>query len=82
MPMVSKGCLHGAALEAAGEGCIPWYLLPSVQPVERGLTAVAVHLLPPQIIFAKDAHYALRDLAHAGYEVIGLDWTIRPQEAR
>ncbi|KAM6342903.1 uroporphyrinogen decarboxylase isoform 2-T2 [Alca torda] len=35
-----------------------------------------------QIIFAKDAHYALRDLAHAGYEVVGLDWTIRPQEAR
>uniref|UniRef100_A0A8D0KQN5 Uroporphyrinogen decarboxylase n=1 Tax=Strix occidentalis caurina TaxID=311401 RepID=A0A8D0KQN5_STROC len=24
-----------------------------------------------QIIFAKDAHYALRDLAHAGYEVSG-----------
>lgn len=39
-------------------------------------------LLCPQIIFAKDAHYALRDLAHAGYEVVGLDWTIRPQEAR
>lgn len=38
--------------------------------------------LPPQIIFAKDAHYALEDLAQAGYEVVGLDWTIRPEEAR
>ncbi|XP_064372195.1 uroporphyrinogen decarboxylase isoform X3 [Dromaius novaehollandiae] len=35
-----------------------------------------------QIVFAKDAHYALGDLACAGYEVVGLDWTIRPQEAR
>lgn len=52
--------------------------------MERGLThcGVTACLLCPQIIFAKDAHYALRDLAHAGYEVVGLDWTIRPQEAR
>uniref|UniRef100_A0A8C5QLW5 Uroporphyrinogen decarboxylase n=1 Tax=Leptobrachium leishanense TaxID=445787 RepID=A0A8C5QLW5_9ANUR len=36
----------------------------------------------PMIVFAKDAHYALEDLSQAGYEVVGLDWTIRPQEAR
>ncbi|KAF7254724.1 Uroporphyrinogen decarboxylase [Varanus komodoensis] len=36
----------------------------------------------PMIVFAKDAHYALEDLAQSGYEVVGLDWTIRPQEAR
>uniref|UniRef100_A0A8C6ZR54 Uroporphyrinogen decarboxylase n=1 Tax=Nothoprocta perdicaria TaxID=30464 RepID=A0A8C6ZR54_NOTPE len=35
-----------------------------------------------QIVFAKDAHYALPELARAGYEVVGLDWTIRPQDAR
>lgn len=42
----------------------------------------SAHFLLPQIVFAKDAHYALRDLAQAGYEVVGLDWTIQPQEAR
>ncbi|XP_077190066.1 uroporphyrinogen decarboxylase isoform X2 [Paroedura picta] len=36
----------------------------------------------PMIVFAKDAHYALEELAESGYEVVGLDWTIRPQEAR
>lgn len=63
---------------------VPGYLPPPVSPAERGLThsRITARLLPPQIIFAKDAHYALRDLAHAGYEVVGLDWTIRPQEAR
>ncbi|XP_063283777.1 uroporphyrinogen decarboxylase isoform X2 [Pelobates fuscus] len=36
----------------------------------------------PMIVFAKDAHYALENLSQSGYEVVGLDWTIRPQEAR
>ncbi|KAM7542131.1 hypothetical protein Aperf_G00000017441 [Anoplocephala perfoliata] len=38
--------------------------------------------LPPLIIFAKDGHYALADLAAVGFEVIGLDWTIDPAVAR
>ncbi|XP_060087708.1 uroporphyrinogen decarboxylase [Heteronotia binoei] len=36
----------------------------------------------PMIVFAKDAHYALEDLAESGFEVVGLDWTICPQDAR
>ena len=36
----------------------------------------------PQIVFAKGAHYALPHLSSSGYDVVGLDWTIRPQEAR
>lgn len=36
----------------------------------------------PQIVFAKGAHYALPQLSSSGYDVVGLDWTIRPQEAR
>lgn len=36
----------------------------------------------PMTIFAKGAHYALQDLAKSGYDVIGLDWTIDPEEAR
>uniref|UniRef100_A0A8C7BL23 Uroporphyrinogen decarboxylase n=1 Tax=Neovison vison TaxID=452646 RepID=A0A8C7BL23_NEOVI len=35
-----------------------------------------------QIIFAKDGHFALEELAHAGYEVVGLDWTVAPKKAR
>nr|CDS32386.1 uroporphyrinogen decarboxylase [Hymenolepis microstoma] len=38
--------------------------------------------LPPIIMFAKDGHYALADLASVGFEVIGLDWTMEPAVAR
>ncbi|KAF6768424.1 hypothetical protein AHF37_09699 [Paragonimus kellicotti] len=38
--------------------------------------------LPPLIVFAKDGHYALRDLVDCGYDVLSLDWTITPSEAR
>jgi uroporphyrinogen decarboxylase len=36
----------------------------------------------PRILFAKGAHYALDDLAQAGYDVLGLDWTTDPRLAR
>lgn len=35
-----------------------------------------------QIIFAKDAHFALEELSQSGYEVVSLDWTVKPQNAR
>ncbi|XP_043199586.1 uroporphyrinogen decarboxylase-like isoform X2 [Amphibalanus amphitrite] len=35
----------------------------------------------PMTIFAKGAHYALEQLADSGYEVVGLDWTVDPQDA-
>uniref|UniRef100_A0A2K5V2T0 Uroporphyrinogen decarboxylase n=1 Tax=Macaca fascicularis TaxID=9541 RepID=A0A2K5V2T0_MACFA len=35
-----------------------------------------------QIIFAKDGHFALEQLSQAGYEVVGLDWTVAPKKAR
>ena len=43
-----------------------------------------LELLSPslKIIFAKGAHYALKQLASVGYEVVGLDWTMNPEEAR
>jgi len=44
--------------------------------VQQGLTAV------PMIIFAKDAHYSLEELSMSDYEVVGLDWTIEPSQAR
>lgn len=36
----------------------------------------------PMIVFAKDAHYGVEDLAKTEYDVIGLDWTIDPGSAR
>lgn len=39
-------------------------------------------LLLLQTIFAKGAHYALKDLAESGYDVMGIDWTVDPAVAR
>lgn len=39
-------------------------------------------VLSSQIIFAKDGHFALEELAQAGYDVVGLDWTVSPKKAR
>lgn len=36
----------------------------------------------PMTIFAKGAWYALRDLCDSGYQVVSLDWTQSPTEAR
>lgn len=43
---------------------------------EKGLPAV------PMTVFAKGAHYALKELSESSYEVVGLDWTMVPEEAR
>lgn len=36
----------------------------------------------PMVVFAKDAHFAIEDLANSGYDVVSLDWTIKPTHAR
>lgn len=36
----------------------------------------------PKIVFARGAHYAVEALAAAGYEVLGLDWTMDPAAVR
>lgn len=38
--------------------------------------------LVPMTVFAKDAHFALEDLAKSGYDVVSVDWTIKPTHAR
>lgn len=42
----------------------------------------ARHPEVPIIVFARGAHYALADLSVAGFDVLGLDWTIDPRHAR
>ncbi|XP_054268085.1 uroporphyrinogen decarboxylase [Macrosteles quadrilineatus] len=33
-------------------------------------------------VFAKGAHYAIKELANSPYDVVGLDWTVDPEIAR
>ncbi len=42
----------------------------------------AAHPDVPLTIFARGAHYALEDLADSDYDVISVDWTVDPAEAR
>ncbi|KER32065.1 hypothetical protein T265_01839 [Opisthorchis viverrini] len=60
------------------------YLIQVVHGVRSRLTNEAgfsAEQLPPLIVFAKDGHYALRQLVDSGYDVIGLDWTVQPMQA-
>lgn len=36
----------------------------------------------PMVIYAKGGSHSLREQAQLGYEVIGIDWTIDPVDAR
>jgi uroporphyrinogen decarboxylase len=36
----------------------------------------------PMAIFARGSHYALEDLDKSNYDIISLDWTITPENAR
>jgi uroporphyrinogen decarboxylase len=36
----------------------------------------------PMVVFAKGAMHSLAEMADLGYDVIGLDWSIDPEEAR
>lgn len=53
-------------------------------PYLEDIAARVKHACPdvPLIVFAKGAHYALDVLADTDYDVIALDWTMDPQEAR
>lgn len=35
-----------------------------------------------QVLFAKGASFCLKEQADLGYEVLGVDWTVKPKEAR
>lgn len=54
------------------------YLRQIAQKVKEKLGSDAV----PMTIFAKGAHYAIRELSQSGYDVVSLDWTVSPQNAR
>jgi len=57
------------------------YLLQINNKVKEALANEKLEVVP-MTVFAKGGHYALESLSKSGYEVVGLDWTIRPEEAR
>ena len=56
------------------------YNLFSLQYISKICDAIAP--LAPVTVFAKDAHFALSNMAKLNCNTIGLDWTINPQDAR
>jgi uroporphyrinogen decarboxylase len=52
------------------------FALPYMQRISKEVAEV------PLILFAKDAHYILKEFGQTNCAVIGLDWTIDPQKAR
>ena len=59
--------------------CLPFLMAIAVR-VKGELRRL--NLVVPMIVIAKGAHFALEKLAQAGYDVVGLDWTIDPMLAR
>ncbi|XP_039273150.2 uroporphyrinogen decarboxylase-like [Styela clava] len=57
------------------------YLKRIVDEVKKNLIEADIEPVP-MIVFAKDAYYAIEDLAQTKYDVIGLDWTVDPVQAR
>jgi len=61
------------------------YSLPYIRQISTGVkqALAKLNLNPvPMTIFAKDAHFALEELSESDYEVVSLDWTIKPTNAR
>lgn len=64
------------------EFCLP-YITRIASTVKARLRAAgAAEPLPPMVIFARGAHYALEDLATLDYDVIQIDWTMDRKQAR
>ncbi|EDV23099.1 uncharacterized protein TRIADDRAFT_27704 [Trichoplax adhaerens] len=57
------------------------YLRDICKNVKRELVDAKIDPVP-MIVFARGAHYALQELASTDYDVISVDWTIDPKEAR
>lgn len=56
------------------------FMIPDLQRIAREVSARYPDV--PLIIFARGAHHALNSFAKSEFAVIGLDWTIRPADAR
>jgi len=67
--------------------CLPsnlWslYALPYLRNIATRVKQKLGDDAVPMIIYAKGAHFAMSDLTHSEYDVIGLDWTMNVHDAR
>lgn len=73
---------HGGLLSAESFAtyCLP-YLGQIAQRVKEKLSKSKLPVVP-MTVFAKGSHYAVEELSRLEYDVIGIDWTINPNDAR
>jgi len=56
------------------------FCLPYLKEIGEKLKESCPHV--PLIVFAKGSNYALEKLSKLSYDVVGIDWTIEPKDAR
>ncbi len=56
------------------------YLKQIAVAVKKSLEAIDA--VVPMCVFARGSHYALEDLEKTSYDVVSLDWTMDPKQAR
>ena len=57
------------------------YLKQIAVRVKQELHGLGLEVVP-MVLFAKGANYALEDMSDSEYDVLSLDWTVDPAEAR
>jgi len=68
--------------EPLGKKMFEFFALPYLKQIATGVKEKLGEKAVPMTIFAKGAHYALTELAHTDFDVIGLDWTMSIRLAR
>nr|XP_014291685.1 uroporphyrinogen decarboxylase [Halyomorpha halys] len=71
-----------SSAEYLGPELFQQFALPCIREISETVKKALGDKKVPMTIFAKGAHYALESLANCGYEVVGIDWTVDPHEAR
>lgn len=74
--------LFESSAEHLGPDLFRGFALPCIREISKTVKVKLGQGKVPMTIFAKGAHYALEDLGVSGYEVVGVDWTVDPAEAR
>ncbi|XP_046441707.1 uroporphyrinogen decarboxylase-like [Daphnia pulex] len=65
--------------EYLGPEIFAQFALPYIKQIQERVRA---KVNVPMCIFPKGGHFSLEQLSTAGYDIIGLDWTIKPDEGR
>lgn len=61
------------------------FCLPYLKKIANGIKMKVKHLKleqVPLVLFAKGAHFCLDEQTELGYDIVGIDWTVRPKTAK